>query len=696
MTNPETKQDKNVEEVDPADWTLESDPEINVSMTKIIIRNVFDLNENGLKALCRHYGTVTNAFKINPSTAFVEFAQENEATIAVQQLNSKLGFRFQADFARPKETPVVISSKAANATTLETPDESWEEASRKRRFNLAFSIPLPIRFPKRNALITRSDYLPPSDANVKLRQTDPACFFSISENSETCVEEREQATEKEALAIKSHNAIYTHHGLEETERGRFGPVKRCVVCHGYGFAYCDKCSTSYCSTNHQSVHHTEHTIICGGDPSGAIDKDTGCGGKENKTTLSTSGHNSLIRDDLPTKAKVLITAVLSQNCVYVRSADQATNREYLKTIGDMAKAGYLLGARDGLNAEPVEGEIYLAPYAPLGVYGRVLVTDATFNRKRCKCVFIEHGTVQIVPWDALLPLDDAELKYRKVFVYKTLLAGITEEYGTVEQAIAYLNRLKGQTLYMTHQVVDRNMVNIQLRTSREGKSVNETINDKIIVPALLTDSDHEGFIMYKNLTQPAPARGKNIQIFILNKTTIQLDSRVTWIATSDLAYLEDLHNKLQHYGKKVATFQRYMTPRHGELCLVRCWHKWYRAVCHETVGDSKPALFLCDYGNMIIADLTDIRKTPPQFATDVRTHDGIIEGFDEAKAEGVKLDSELLEICVPENESLLADISERDISSGLVKEKITLLRIHEFSSVMELRRINSALNKQKR
>lgn len=157
-----------------------------------------------------------------------------------------------------------------------------------------------------------------------------------------------------------------------------------------------------------------------------------------------------------------------------------------------------------------------------------------------------------------------------------------------------------------------------------------------------------------------------------------------------------MHLKLQHYGKKVATFQRYMTPRHGELCLVRCWQKWYRAVCHETVGDSKPALFLCDYGNMIIADLTDIRKIPPQFATEVRTHDGMIEGFEEAKAEGVKLDSELLEICVPENESLLADISERDVSSGLVKEKINLLRIHEFSSVMELRRINSNLNKLKR
>ncbi|XP_052862615.1 protein vreteno [Anopheles cruzii] len=661
------------------EWQLDKDSEeATVPLTKIVLRNVTELTVAGLTALCRHYGTVKDAFKIKQGTlAFVEFSSENEATVAVQQLNSKRGFNFQADFARPKESasePVLVP---VTSTLLD--EDSWEEASSKRRFNLSFSLPLCINFPERSTLETRSDYLANTGESSKLRQTDPECFFSIFKITEQATAVPNQQKTFKPVAIKS-GTCYTHRGLNEQERSKFGPIRRCAVCQGYGYAYCPKCGTSYCSIAHQKLHRAEHALSCEANRpqlprTESISK---------KTNGLNSNQGKLTRDALPLKAKVNITAVLTHNQVFVRSADAAVEREYLKTIVDVAKAGALALGDEGPKVEPETGGIYLAPYQPLGVYARVLVTEVsgTFS----KCVYVEYGLVKVVCNDTLLPIHAAELRYRKVFVYKVCLVGITEEYGMVDKAVAYLNKLKDATLWMTYSLVQGNFVDVRLRVGPEGEIVNDIINRKIEVPPLLTESDHEAYIMYKKMAQSEPIRGEAKAIMILNRTTIQLDYRVTWIAVQDLAYLEDLHKALQSYGKKVTEFRRNVTPRLGELCLVRYGSNWYRAVCHETAGDSRPALFLCDYGCMVLANLTDIRKIPAQFATEVRTHDGIIAGLEEAKADGFKMDSLFFDLYLPENEVMAVDITELEIppqSEGDEADKHTVLSVPDLTSFLK-------------
>ncbi|XP_058054940.1 protein vreteno [Anopheles bellator] len=658
------------------EWKMEKDPdEATVPMTKIIVHNVTEFTEAGLRALCSHYGTVQDAFKVKENLAFVEFSTENEATVAVQQLNSKRGFGFQADFARPKESthdPVPVTNALLD-------DESWEEASSKRRFNLSFSLPLCINFPEHSTLETRSDYLGNSGDSSKLRQTDPECFFNILKVTVPVSDVTNPPKSLKPVAIKS-GTCYTHRGLKEQERGKFGPIKRCAACQGYGYAYCAQCGTSYCSTMHQKLHSAEHALSCAGD----TNQPPGTQSITIKTNELNSNQGKLMRDALPLKAKVYITAVLTHKQVFVRSADAGADREYLKTIGDAAKAGALALGAEGPKVEPETGGIYLAPYQPLGVYARVLVTEVsgTFS----KCVYVEYGWVKIVCNDDLLPIHDVELRYRKVFVYKVCLVGITEQYGMIEKAIAYLNRLKNQSLWMTYRLEQCNFVDVLLRAAREGNSVNDIINCKIEVPPLLAESDHEAYIMYKKLAQSEPIRGKAKAIMILNRTTIQLDYRVTWIAVHDLPYLEDLQKKLQCYGTKVNEFRRNVTPRLGELCLVRYGNNWYRAVCHETAGDSRPALFLCDYGCMVMANLADIRKIPAQFATEVRTHDGIVAGLEEAKDNGLKMDSLFFDLYLPENEVMAVDITELEIPplvDGEEMDKHTVLTVPDLTSFLQ-------------
>uniref|UniRef100_A0A182J0W1 Tudor domain-containing protein n=1 Tax=Anopheles atroparvus TaxID=41427 RepID=A0A182J0W1_ANOAO len=382
----------------------------------------------------------------------------------------------------------------------------------------------------------------------------------------------------------------------------------------------------------------------------------------------------LARDPLPNKVKVYITAVLTHNRIFVRSAEPAVEAEYMRTLGECEEAGVY--AKPAKETEPIT----TAPGAPHGSYGRVLLIEP--GRDESKCVFVEFGTLCFVSNKSLLRIDDPELKYRKVYVYKVCLAGVTDEPGEQEKGVLHLEQLKSRCLDINYRMEAGNMVHVQLRT-RQGASVNEIINRLIIIPVTTSEHNHNNFIMYKDISQTNPTLGASKSILILNRTTVQFDGRVNWIAMDDLPYLETLHEKLQHYGRKVSDFQRYFTPRIGELCLVRCVNRWYRVVCHETAGDCRPEMFLCDYGCMMIFDLLDIHKLPPQLAIPVRTHDGIVRGLLEAKAGGLKLDSDLLDVYLPENEPLTVDISQETRHDSLIAsdepEVYTILHMPMFS-----------------
>ncbi|KFB49034.1 hypothetical protein ZHAS_00017045 [Anopheles sinensis] len=643
-------------------------------LTTIMISNVKLLTAEGLRNLCHSHGKIisTRKSRKNANIGFVEFSNEAEALCAIGAIN-KSNLQFRAQIVFPKGKPPEKDDKEPAQWCI---DETWQATSLQKRFNFSVMPPLVIKFPKIAVLGTKSDYLH-SVAGPLLRKVDPEMFFSIQKVLPVQIEQKAKPSDERKKPKKAATKpfqgrgghydpvkkVYRFSNLTKEQEAAFGPDLYCIVCGAFADAACSKCDNPYCSTLHHKQHHVDNVCPPKGQPPPVIPV----------------VHDAFLkRDTLPPKVNVCITAVLTQAVVFVRSLDPAVVFDYCTAIADCERASLDDATREGTEVTVVAGEIYLAPGAPHGTYGRVLVTEP--GPKESKCVFIEHGTISFVSNASLRPIDDLGLKYRKVFVYKVCLADITDEFGEIDKALQYLNELKGKSLEMKHRIEAGNMVDVRLRTTN-FKSVNEHINRLIIVPPILTEREHEAFVMYADLGLKAPAMGEGKRIMILNRMTITFDGRVNWIDMDDLPYLEKLQGKLQHYGKKVSTFQREFTPRLGELCLVRCMERWYRGVCQETAGDRKPLLFLCDFGCMVIADLEHIRKIPVQFATEVRTHDGIVKGLLEAQTGGLKIDSDLLDLYLPENEPLSADISECKIESGIVGDSPETYNLLNISSV---------------
>ncbi|KFB53110.1 hypothetical protein ZHAS_00021404 [Anopheles sinensis] len=644
----------------------------------IIIRNVKLLNPDGLRNLCHQYGNIVSTRKPHAAAniGFVEFATEGEALCAITNINSKLNLGFRAEIVLPKRNP---PEKDAKVSVQLNNDEEWQQKSLMKRFNFSFMPPLAIKFPPRALLGTKNDYLS-TDTGPLLRKVDPELFFSIqkvlpvecdpkSKPSGATDRKEKQKKKPKPLSGGGHydaeKKVFRFSNLTKEQEAAFPPFLDCIVCGDFTDATCGKCENPYCSKRCHKQHHVNN--VC--PPKG-----------QKPLVVPVKYDHFLKRDQLPTKANVCITAVLTQASVFVRSMDPAVEFEYFKLFADCEMESLSDKTPNGTGVKVVAGEIYNAPGAPHGTYGRVLLIEP--GPVESKCVFIEHGTISLVRNESLRSIEDPGLKYRKVYVYKVCLANITDEFGEVDKAIKCLNELKGKKLEMKYRMEAGNMVDVQLSTAN-FTSVNDHINRLITVPPILTDKEHEVFVKYEDIAHKIPSVGEGKSIMILNRMTIKFDGRVTWIDWEDLPYLETLQGKLQSYGKKVSKFERDFTPRLGELCLVRCMERWYRGVCHETAGDRKPSLFLCDYGCMVIADLENIRKIPSQFTTAVRTHDGVVDGLLDAQTGGLVIDSDFLDIYLPENESLTVDISEKKRGSSIdsgVEETYTVLNFHRFSA----------------
>lgn len=164
---------------------------------KIRLKNTRDLTEEGLRQLCRVYGTVINIHKPKQdhgNTAFVEFSNQSEAGLAIQELNRKLGFQFYPAFAHEKKTlkvmdmnlpapPPPFESRTGEQLiqTIEasTDEENWELTLAPRRIKTGFSIPLKIRFPERSTLATAGHYGAQQGKVTPLARVDENQIFSI-------------------------------------------------------------------------------------------------------------------------------------------------------------------------------------------------------------------------------------------------------------------------------------------------------------------------------------------------------------------------------------------------------------------------------------------------------------------------------------------------------------------------------------
>nr|XP_019544599.2 protein vreteno [Aedes albopictus] len=669
---------------------------------RIRLKNTRDLTEDGLRELCRVYGTVINVHKPkqDSSTAFVEFANQSEAGLAIQELNRKLGFQFYPAFAHEKKTlppmdmnmpapppPFESAAEVQLVQTIEASgdEESWELTLAPRRIKTGFSIPLKVRFPEKSTLATAPFY---ASRTSPLSRVDVSQLFSVvtvldSEHRglkpliDTPIEDRiENFTKREGVnrvepkGKLNGKPIFGYSGLPDGKSSLF-PDAFCTKCGQRGFFSCSLCGTQYCSKHCQHVDYERHKAQC--QPKSSETESSRCSTPSKKGAFQDLDDSCLVREDFPKGSHVVILSVLSPERVYVRSLDKESNKEYLQTLSDIAQAGL---TAEKLTALPEPGDICLALYEPLKIYCRVLIVKVT--RKNVLCVFIEFGLISVVPLDEVRLLADNDLKLRKVRIHKVHLKGITEEYGHIEKAMTYLNTLIDQPLEMKVQLEVGNLVDGELRTAA-GISVNKKINDLITIPICKASENPDSFVDYKTVPHKTLPPNQKLDVMILNRTTIKLDFRVSLIAYDDLPYLQDLQLKLQSYGKKVNRFVEHYTPRLNEICMVRNMDTWYRAVCMESVGDGRPTVYLCDYGCLLMTRLDDIRKIPPSLATEVRTTDARVFGVEEAEKAGVKIDSEFLDIYLEENERMSVETAEevefKEFEQALSKEEISMLTV---------------------
>lgn len=686
---------------------------------RIRLKNTRDLTEAGLRELCRPYGQVVNVHKPSQGNfAFVEFSNQSEAGLAIQELNAKLGFQFYAAFAHEKKSlpsmetafmPVPPPPFEAgpgeemvhSIDTVEPEEESWERTMVQRRVKTGFSIPLKIRFPEQTTLATAPHYKAHTFRLTQLSRVDAGEIFSIvtligggeklqvdKAIDATIAERIDQLAQRESVSrltlredADHKQPVYHYSGLPANQ-GQLFPDSRCVACGHRGFFSCSICMATYCSRHCQAADYEKHKDIC--HIQGV--KVRVPAQNVNSSTFEDLEEDGLKQEVFKKGSHVMILSVLCPERVFVRSLDKESNKEYLQTLSDVAKAG--------LTAEPVKGvpsagNICLAFYEPLQIYARVLVTNVV--KAVASCVFIEFGLVQLVPVKQLKQLNDNGLKLRKVRVHKIHLHGITDEYGHIEKAMDYLKSLINQPLEMKSKTECGNLVDAQLRTAF-GVSVNKRVNELIVIPIEKVQDNIESFVDYSTIPAKRFPPNKTLDILILNRTTVKLDYRVGLIAYDDLAYLEDLHRKLQSYGKKVEKFTENYTPRLNEVCLVRDMKTWYRGVCREAAGDGRPTMFLCDYGCMMMVKLQDIRKIPPSLALEVRSTDAKIYGLEEAKNNGLQIDSEFLDIYLEENERMTVETSEEpefsEFETELAKDvqpMISVIKVPELAAFIEER-----------
>lgn len=676
---------------------------------RIHLKNTKDLTEDGLRELCRPYGKVVDVRKprfSNGNFAFVEFSRPSEAGYAIQELSRKLGFQFYPSFARdlnptvgemiappppfepaPGETLVPVAEDSDQ-------EESWERTIAQRRIKSGFSIPLNINFPKRPELATASDYALRRGQITPLTRVDCDgifCFSAVTEIEQRCTKDEPHSKIKKYLneIVKRpgidrvvplgetyhDQPLFGHVALSEEESQHFIDLF-CIFCRHRGFFRCAICDAVYCSKHCQQADYPKHKEICHlkGFKAGVSPP------TQKKVTFEEIDDSSLKQEIFPKGSHVAILSVLSPERVFVRSLEKQSNRQYLQQLNDLAKEG--LRAKP-LQGTPGQGDICMAFYKPRKIYGRVLITRVT--RTHAHCVFLEFGTVQVILFEQLKQIEEEELKLKLIRIHKIHLKDITQEYGHVEKAIEYLYSLIDQPLEMKAKAELANLVDAQLRTA-DGLSINQKINELIIIPVVKVSENLDNYIDYKTVAHKQLPVNKTIDVVVINRTTIKIDFRVTLIPYNELPYVEELQKKLQSYGKKVSRFTESYTPRLNELCLVRNMDTWYRAVLLEAVGDGRPTVYLCDYGCLLMVKLQDIRKIPASLALEVRTTDAKVYGLEEAHKAGVRIDSEFLDIYLEENERITVQTTEevefKEFSNTLTKEDTTMLAVIKVPDLM--------------
>lgn len=173
--------------------------------------------------------------------------------------------------------------------------------------------------------------------------------------------------------------------------------------------------------------------------------------------------------ELPHGKLVVITSVIDQNTVFVRSFAEKDNDRYLKYLNDVVESSKAAPTLDNM---PKIGDIVLAEFE--GAYYRALV--ALIVRDEAVVAFLEFGNLEKKLISTLKKLRD-DLKYEPRFTFK---AKLSNEGLKTDKCVNYLQQLmqKCVPLKFTQKMEVASPsedVHFELIVNATSESVNEKV-----------------------------------------------------------------------------------------------------------------------------------------------------------------------------------------------------------------------------
>ncbi|CAO1401769.1 unnamed protein product [Diamesa serratosioi] len=570
---------------------------------KLCLKHVpINLKMSSIEQMVSRYGTVTDIHplknKNNPDDkyqlVFVTFDSVSEAEKAMREINQESAglMNIKASFARNNRKED-INQPIINLPPL--PEEPVEVYKRQSRYKLS----------KR----------PPITIDLNFNNSMDLLFEKISAfERKKCLNHlfQEELDILKRLSVKSNgfydvvNQIY--HGnpdalTEEFKMLRSGP---CNFCQVPAQTSCDKCKSFYCSLYCQKEDWIEHKLKC--ESISLINKESKEADlKLSDNTISDSSSEDFRNIepsfiDLFKKGdSVIITALLSENCIYV----EPCGLKYKELIQEVAKS---VPKAKPFKDEPKKNDYVLVLF--MDDYYRAMVLDVDYDApedEKTTVLLIDCGNTAKVSVDNLLIMD-LKLRLLKRQTFKVFLKDVNLE-AINDDIVNYLDSLLANEveLVVTSIKVDEAYTYVELIRADSNENVNQKIKDLNLItepkysdpPILSDDMD----------SVPQLTIGCNIKLFITDVNFLKT-GHVGCFLVSKMKDFVEIYKAVNNYAEK--TIDQPYNPGTGELCLAFSNNQWHRGILLESKGDGTPVVLLHDLNCFVEVPVEKIRKMPRQ------------------------------------------------------------------------------------
>lgn len=332
-----------------------------------------------------------------------------------------------------------------------------------------------------------------------------------------------------------------------------------------------------------------------------------------------SASNSFIEDfqlsinEFGRNINVVITAVITQNIVYVRPSDSITTTRYNRILQEVTEK-----CQDApiIVKTPKCGDLVAVQLSNQIVY-RAIVLKAESHLK-IRVALLDTGEVSIQSREQLRKLPQ-KLFFLPIYVQKIVLTDVPMAYFNPD-AVKFLTMLAFRQ-QERELLIKFDETGATARLYQQDVCVNDELISTITI-----DKPEGKRCQIEDIPSTTLKKLDSVQLAILDNTMLH-NGELSCIAVEYLEKLEILHRKVQSYGNSLKLEEDDVyTPSYHEVCLVRISNVWYRAACFETVGDQHPTMQSVDFGFFTVVHISNIVQMPRKLLDSCYTHDYCIDG----------------------------------------------------------------------